>query len=132
MSPDPHLFSIGEFSQISGLTVKALRFYDECGLLKPAQVDAATGYRFYDARSVERARVIARLRELQFSLETITAILAECSDEADLLGYLERQSRAVEERIRADRKVAQALAKMIADEREAGELAASKQFTVEE
>ena len=73
MLNDPQLFSIGEFSQISGLSVKALRFYDEKGLLKPAQVDATSGYRFYDAGSAERARVIARLRELKPDLIVVAA-----------------------------------------------------------
>lgn len=132
MSTNPLLFSIGEFSQISGLSVKALRFYDEKGLLKPAQADATSGYRFYNAESAERARIIARLRELQFSLDAIAAILGECDDEADLLSHLERQSRVVQERLRADRKAAQALAQMIAGEREAGRTEAQSTFTVEE
>ncbi len=132
MPKDPQLFSIGEFSQISGLSVKALRFYDENGLLKPAQVDAGTGYRFYDAAATERAWVIARLRELQFSLGDIAAILAGCGDEADLLEHLARQRRAVEERLRAGRKVAKALAQMIAAERAAAQLAAAGKFTFEE
>ena len=132
MPLDPQLFSIGEFSQISGLSVKTLRFYDEKGLLKPAQVDAATGYRFYDSASVERARIIAQLRELQFPLDGIARILAECGDEADLLGYLERQRRIIEDHLRADRKTARALAAMIVREREAAQLAASGAFAVEE
>jgi len=132
MLNDPQLFSIGEFSQISGLSVKALRFYDEKGLLKPAQVDATSGYRFYDAGSAERARVIARLREFQFSLDDIAGILTGCEDEADLLGQLEKQRRAIEERLRANRKAAQALAQMIADERAAARLAAVGRFVVEE
>lgn len=57
MSHDPGIFSIGEFSQISGLSLKTLRFYDEKGLLKPAQVDPSTGYRFYDPAAADRARV---------------------------------------------------------------------------
>src|ERR1700722_12329923 len=109
MPKDPQLFSIGEFSQISGLSVKALRFYDEKGLLKPAHVDPATDYRYYDAACAERARVIARLRELQFSLGDIARILAECSDEADLLDAMQRQQRTITERMRADRKVVKAL-----------------------
>ncbi len=104
MSLDSHLFSIGEFSKISGLTIKTLRFYDENGLLKPARVDPVTGYRFYDAASAERARVIARLRELQFPLEAIAGILAGCGDEADLLGHFERQHRLIQERLRTDRR----------------------------
>jgi DNA-binding transcriptional MerR regulator len=51
-------YSIGEFSQVTGLSVKTLRFYHERGILIPSSVDDATGYRFYDAAKVEKARVI--------------------------------------------------------------------------
>jgi DNA-binding transcriptional MerR regulator len=132
MQNDPQLFSIGEFSQISGLSVKALRFYDEKGLLKPARVDAVTDYRYYDAACAERARVIARLRELQFSLDDIARILAECGDESDLLEALRRQQRAIAERMRADRKVVGLLEKMIAQETRAAELVKGSSFKVEE
>ena len=128
MPKDPQLFSIGEFSQISGLSVKALRFYDEKGLLKPAHVDPATDYRYYDAASAERARIIARLRELQFSLDDIARILTECSDESDLLGALRRQQRAITERMRTDRKVVKALGDVIAQETEAARLVGSGPF----
>jgi DNA-binding transcriptional MerR regulator len=132
MPKDPQLFSIGEFSQISGLSVKALRFYDEKGLLKPAHVDPATDYRYYNAASAERARMIARLRELQFSLEDIARILAECEDEADLLGAMRRQHRAIAERMHEDRRTMQALEKVIAQEAEAARVAESGRFDVEE
>jgi DNA-binding transcriptional MerR regulator len=132
MPIEPTLFSIGEFSQITGLSVKTLRFYDEKELLKPAHVDPATGYRYYNAESEERARVIAGLRAMQFTLEDIAGILVQCGDEGDLLEQLEVQRRSVEERIRADRKVSKALARMIADEREAARLATLGKFAVEE
>ena len=54
-------YSIGEFSQITGLSAKTLRFYHERGILVPTSVDQATGYRFYDAGKIEKARVIMRL-----------------------------------------------------------------------
>src|SRR5688572_28755276 len=132
MQNDPKLFSIGEFSQISGLSVKALRFYDDKGLLKPARADAVTDYRYYDAACAERARVIARLRELQFSLDDIARILAECGDESDLLEALRRQQRAIAERMRADRKVVGMLEKMIGEETRAAELVKGSSFQVEE
>jgi DNA-binding transcriptional MerR regulator len=132
MQNDPHLFSIGEFSQISGLSVKALRFYDEKGLLKPARVDPATDYRYYDAASAERARVIARLRELQFPLDDIANVLAQCGDESDLLEAMKRQQGMIAARMRADRKVVRALEKLIAQETEAARMAESGCFKVEE
>ena len=54
--------TIGEFAAAVGLTPKALRLYDELGLLRPARVDPATGYRTYVATQVERARLVAALR----------------------------------------------------------------------
>lgn len=43
------LFSIGEFSRVSKMSVKTLRFYDERGLLKPGHIDSRNGYRYYSS-----------------------------------------------------------------------------------
>jgi DNA-binding transcriptional MerR regulator len=66
---------IGRFARLTGLTVKALRHYDELGLLKPAHVDPDTGYRTYEAEQVERAEAIRRLRQLEVPLEDIARLL---------------------------------------------------------
>ena len=68
--------SIGEFASRSRLSAKALRLYDELGLLPPARVDEDSGYRFYEPGQLKQARLIAALRELQFPLAEIKAILA--------------------------------------------------------
>ncbi len=57
------LLTIGAFARWVGLTSSALRFYDDCGVLRPARVDAATGYRFYAEDQRERAVLLRRLRE---------------------------------------------------------------------
>lgn len=67
--------SIGEFARRSRLSPKALRLYDELGLLTPVRVDDSTGYRFYIADQLERARLVAALRQLQMPLAEIKAIL---------------------------------------------------------
>ena len=54
--------SFGEFARGGGLTAKALRLYDELGLLTPAEVDPSNGYRYYAPEQVEQARLVARLR----------------------------------------------------------------------
>jgi MerR HTH family regulatory protein len=56
--------SIGNLARATGLTVRALRHYQELGLLVPAGVDPATGYRAYGPEQLERAQEIARLRRL--------------------------------------------------------------------
>jgi len=68
--------SIGEFARRSRLSRKALRLYDELGLLVPARVDDSSGYRFYDADQLERARLVAALRQLGMPLGEIKATLA--------------------------------------------------------
>jgi len=67
--------SIGEFARRSRLSPKALRLYDELGLLVPARVDDSSGYRFYDADQLERARLVAALRQLEMPLAEIKALL---------------------------------------------------------
>jgi DNA-binding transcriptional MerR regulator len=70
------LLSIGRFSRLSGVGVKALRHYDEIGLLAPEAVDAETGYRFYGASQLATAEAIRRLRRLELPLEDIRHLLA--------------------------------------------------------
>ena len=85
------MFNIGEFSTISGIPVRTLRFYHEERLLVPAAVDAETGYRSYDERNLEVANVIVALRGLEFSLDEIREMLAGTGDDADILDHLEQQ-----------------------------------------
>jgi DNA-binding transcriptional MerR regulator len=69
-------WSIGEFARRSRLSPKALRLYDEMGLLVPARVDSDSGYRFYASDQLEPARLVAALRQLDVPLADIKAILA--------------------------------------------------------
>ena len=70
------LMPIGRFSRLTGVGVKALRHYDEVGLLVPAAVDDETGYRFYSPDQVDRAEAIRLLRRLDMPLEEIRTTLA--------------------------------------------------------
>jgi DNA-binding transcriptional MerR regulator len=77
---DSHLLA-GRFGAMTRLSPKALRLYAEQGLLPPAHVDPANGYRYYAARQIPRARLIARLRRLGLPVARI-ASLVELSPEA--------------------------------------------------
>lgn len=68
--------SIGRFSRLTGLSIGALRHYDELDLLRPVEVDRWTGYRRYATDQVELGQAIARLRDLEVPLEEIRAVLA--------------------------------------------------------
>jgi DNA-binding transcriptional MerR regulator len=67
--------SIGEFSQRTRLSAKALRLYDELDLLRPARVDPDSGYRYYSEAQVEPARLIGLLRRVELPLARIRALL---------------------------------------------------------
>ena len=69
------MLKIGEFSKLSHLTVKALRFYEKEGLLIPASVDKWTGYRLYETYQLEDAAKIKSYRQLDLSIDEIKAIL---------------------------------------------------------
>ncbi|HEY2552256.1 MAG TPA: protein phosphatase 2C domain-containing protein [Streptosporangiaceae bacterium] len=66
--------TIGAFGRAARLSPKALRLYDQLGLLTPARVDQATGYRFYEPAQLEQARLVAWLRRLGMPLARIRAI----------------------------------------------------------
>lgn len=82
------MFRIGEFARFTRVSVKRLRHYDEIGLLPPARVDPATGYRYYSTAQLPRLNRILLLRELGFGLDEIAA-MAE-GDLADRYAARER------------------------------------------
>jgi DNA-binding transcriptional MerR regulator len=73
--PDSDLLVIGRFARLAGLSVGALRHYDDLDILRPAWVDPETGYRSYRRDQLETARLIVRLRDLEMPLDGIRAYL---------------------------------------------------------
>lgn len=71
------MLSIGQFARAAGLSPRALRIYDEAGLLPPAAVDQATGYRWYRPSQLRRAELIRTGRAAQMSLPELSALLTE-------------------------------------------------------
>jgi DNA-binding transcriptional MerR regulator len=96
--------SIGEFARRSRLSLKALRLYDKRGVLVPARVDRASGYRYYDTAQLERARLVVMLRELQLPLAAIKQLLA--CDPADAATRVEEYWRGTEAAHDARRELA--------------------------
>ncbi|MCF3961828.1 MerR family transcriptional regulator [Streptomyces fuscigenes] len=66
--------TIGAFARASGLSAKALRRYDELGLLRPVRVDDLTGYRYYEPAQLERARLVLWLRRIGMPLVRINKV----------------------------------------------------------
>ena len=78
------MLKIGEFSKLSRVSVRMLRHYDEIGLLKPAEIDRFTEYRYYREDQLPTAGRIAALKDMGFSLADIVRIL-EVYDNRDQL-----------------------------------------------
>lgn len=66
------LVAIGRFSAMTRLSVKALRHYDEIGLLRPAEVDPQSGYRYYRLSQANTAEAIRTLRSIDMPLDEIS------------------------------------------------------------
>ena len=71
------MLTIGEFSKISRVSAKTLRYYDQIGLLKPGYVNWESGYRYYEASQLRDMLLISRLKQYQFSLPEIASVLAK-------------------------------------------------------
>jgi DNA-binding transcriptional MerR regulator len=100
MSPG---LTIGEFAQLTHLSVRTLRRYHESGLLEPASIDPASGYRYYAGDQIPTAQVIHRLRELDVPLADVAKILAteDAEERAGLVGGHLRRLEAELDRTRA-------------------------------
>ena len=91
---------IKEFAEFTGVSVRTLHYYDEIGLLQPAYVDRATGYRYYDEASLLRMQEILFYRELDFSLKSIGKILSSPDyDKTKALGEQKQLLRLKKQRL---------------------------------
>jgi DNA-binding transcriptional MerR regulator len=88
-------YRIGEFSNVSGVSAKTLRFYDEIGLLRPASVDSRTRYRHYRPQQLEELASILVLKNLGVSLADVRSLFSRTAapkDRRDLLSELKRKA----------------------------------------
>lgn len=112
-APDP-LLPIGRFARGCRLSVKALRHYDELGLLRPASVDRATGYRYYRRGQVRTAITIALLRSLRVPLPAIREILA--AKTPPRIGHaLQRERERVDRELSRARRALLSIDRMLQD-----------------
>lgn len=96
----PIFLTIGEFSRMTHLSVKALRHYHDMGVLEPAAIDGYTGYRSYEAGQVPSAQVIRRLRDLGMPLDSIRTVLAAPDVDTrnrEIAAHLTRMERQLEQ-----------------------------------
>ena len=96
------MFKIGEFSQLSRVSVRMLRHYDQLGLLKPSRTDNFTNYRYYSADQLPRLNRILALRDLGFSLEQIGNMLDEELPAEQLMGMLKLKRAEIEQKMQVE------------------------------
>jgi DNA-binding transcriptional MerR regulator len=102
MDQQKNLLSIGAFASMTRLSIKALRLYDQLGLLQPQYVDPQSGYRFYSVDQLSSARMIRNMREMDMPLATIRQVLAALASapaqaEALARDYANMRERQVEQ-----------------------------------
>lgn len=103
------MFRIGEFSKLTQVSIRMLRYYDETGLLHPAAVDSLSGYRLYAAEQIPRLNQILFFRDLNFSVSEIAeAINLLERDGTAIDGVLERKALSIKQDIQSlENKLAQ-------------------------
>lgn len=99
------MYQISQFSKISGLTVKALRYYDKQNILKPSYRDKDTLYRYYDERDLKKAQLIKLLRSLDFSISEIRETLEMVKNETDLTYILQEKISNIEKSIIREKRL---------------------------
>jgi DNA-binding transcriptional MerR regulator len=102
MDQPKDLFAIGAFATMTRLSIKALRLYDELGILQPLHIDPQSGYRFYGVDQLSSARMIRKMRDMDMPLATIRQVLAALSAspaqaEALVQEYAERREQQMEQ-----------------------------------
>lgn len=96
------MFKIGEFSRITQVTIRMLRYYDEIGILKPAQIDPWTGYRMYSVDQISLLNKIVYLRDSGFHISEIAAAL-DRKDDSLLIKLLNQKYLETEKAIQVER-----------------------------
>ena len=93
------MFKIGDFSQLGQVSIRTLRLYDELGLLRPAQIDRFTSYRFYTIDQLPRLNRILALKDLGLSLEQIGDLLRRDLPVDQLRGMLMLKQSEIEQQM---------------------------------
>jgi len=98
------MIKIGDFSKLCLVSVRALRYYEEMGLLEPVEVDRFTGYRYYSFDQLPRLNRILALKDLGFSLEQITQLLDEGLPPAQIRGMLKMKQAEIKQQVEQEQE----------------------------
>lgn len=108
------MLSIGGFADASSLSIKALRLYEQLGILEPDYVDRDSGYRYYREEQLETARRVRMMRQMEMPLATVRQVLAAAPEQAGALVLQYWQSR--EQRMEQARRLVDELLSHLREE----------------
>ena len=131
ISDDTELYKISEFSRITRLTAKALRYYEQEGILKPSARDV-NNYRLYNENDYGKARMIALLREFGFSIMEIKDVLEICEDSEDLACVMKEKIDFIQENIKKEKSLIRNLSKKISEKEKGGKANMKYEIEVKE
>lgn len=97
------MFRIGEFSKLTQVTIRMLRYYDEMGILKPAQIDPSTEYRMYSVEQIPILNKIIYLRDSGFNVSEIAAALKDANNES-IVVQLEKKYAEIERVVETEKE----------------------------
>lgn len=109
------MFKIGDFSRLAHVSTRLLRHYDQLGLLRPAEIEPQSGYRFYRASQLTELNRILVLRDLGFALEQIRALLSDPPSVEQLRAMLMLRRAEVERELLLQSERLQELERRITD-----------------
>ena len=98
------MLTIGDFARLGGVSVRMLRHYDATGLLQPARVDPASGYRYYAVDQLNRLNRLLALKDLGFTLDRVRTVLDDEVSPDELRGMLRLRRAELAEQIDTDRQ----------------------------
>jgi DNA-binding transcriptional MerR regulator len=96
------MFKIGEFSKITQVSMRMLRYYDQIGIFQPDRVDSASGYRYYSADQIPRLNRILALRDLGLTVEEVSRLITEQVDAAEIRGMLRLKQSQLQQQLREE------------------------------
>ncbi|WFR57084.1 MerR family transcriptional regulator [Anaerocolumna sp. AGMB13025] len=108
------MFKIGEFSKITQISVRMLRYYDEQKLLEPCMIDNLNGYRLYSAKQIDQLNRIVLLRDMGFGVKDIKALLETWNSENIKITLME-QMKKTEENIQSEKRKLKQIQGLLSD-----------------
>lgn len=109
------MLKIGDFSKLSQISIRMLRYYDELDILKPSNLDENTGYRFYSAEQLETASTLQKLKSLGFSNKEVKKILEDRSVE-NVKSHFDERARLLLEELKSLQKASIEMQELVQDD----------------